>query len=147
MEKNSNHMQIRYCALGLGILFLLIGLAGFVPGFVSTPVDASPIQGYGKLFGLFPTNYLHNALGIVFGILGITAFTSLTGSIVFNQVIALVYTAHTLLGLLPLTNTLFGIMPLYGNNVWFSALNAAIGFYFGFVKTRDIRNFGTTARV
>lgn len=144
MQKSSD-LQIRYCALALGALFLTIGLAGFVPGFVSTSAEVSPVNGYGYLFGLFPTNYLHNAIGILVGLWGIAAFTSLSGAIVFNRIFALIYAAHALLGLLPFTNTLFGTMPLYGNNVWFDALVAAVAFYYGFVKPVESGNVGTTA--
>jgi succinate-acetate transporter protein len=72
------------------------------------------------------------------GLWGIAAFTSLVGSITFNQIFAVVYLLQAILGLLPATNTLFGTMPLYGNNVWLSILTAAIAFYYGFVKPVEV---------
>ncbi len=132
-------MQIRYCALALGVLFLLLGAAGFLPGFVSMPEGGSPISGFGHLFGIFPTNYFHNAIGVLVGIWGIAAFTSLSGAIVFNRIFAIVYAVQALFGLLPFAKTLFGTMPLYGNNIWLSAIVAAIAFYYGFIKANDAR--------
>lgn len=134
MMQTSEMMQVRYCALILGILFLLLGLAGFMPGFISGPASAFPGPGYGYVLGLFPTNYLHNAIGILVGLWGIAAFTSLGGAIAFNQAFSVIYGAQAVLGLLPFAKTLFGMMPLYGNNVWLSVLTAGIAFYFGFVK-------------
>lgn len=140
-------MQLRYVALTIGILFLLLGLAGFVPAFVSIPDAAAnaPIQGssnmlntgYGYLFGLFPTNYLHNAVHLAVGVLGIAAATSLSGSIVYLQGFAIAYVLIAFMGLLPITNTTFGTMPIYGDNVWFNALTGAIAGYYGFLKASE----------
>ncbi|MBW4422419.1 MAG: DUF4383 domain-containing protein [Myxacorys californica WJT36-NPBG1] len=130
--------SIRYAALSIGLLFLLLGLAGFVPAFVVPPENFIPAKGFGYLFGVFPTNYFHNAIGILVGVWGIAAYTSLSGSIVFNRIFAIVYAAGAVLGLLPFTNTLFGITPLFGNNVWLNAIVAAIAFYYGFVKSAEI---------
>lgn len=131
-------MPIRYCALGLGILFLLLGLAGFLPNLTSGPEVAFPGPGYGYVLGLFPTNYFHNAIGILVGLWGIAAFTSLGGSLAFNRAFTVIYAAQAILGLLPIARTFFGTMPLYGNNIWLSALTAAIAFYYGFVKPQQI---------
>jgi hypothetical protein len=141
-----NHLnnQERTCALSLGILFLAVGLAGFVPGLTSFPsgdpasVTAVPglifDDGYGYVLGLFPTNFLHNAIHIAVGILGIAAASSLSGAIVFNRLFAIMYVVIALMGLLPITNTTFGVMPIFGNNVWFNALTAIVAGYIGFVK-------------
>ncbi|GAB1543626.1 hypothetical protein NUACC21_63020 [Scytonema sp. NUACC21] len=135
----SSESAIRYSALSLGLLFLLLGLAGFVRGFVVPSANFTSEPGFGYLFGLFPTNYFHNAIGILVGIWGIAAFTSLSGAIVFNRIFAILYAAGVILGLLPFTNTLFGLTPLFGNNIWLNAIAAAIAFYHGFVKSAEIR--------
>ena len=134
----SSNSSIHYSALSLGLFFLLLGLAGFVPGFVTTSENFALGTGFGYLFGIFPTNYFHNAIGILVGVWGIAAFTSLSGSIVFNRIFAIVYATAVILGLLPFTNTLFGITPLFGNNIWLNAIAAAIAFYYGFVKSAEI---------
>jgi hypothetical protein len=134
----SSDSAIRYSALSLGFLFLLLGLAGYLPAFVVPSENATSTAGFGYLFGIFPTNYFHNAIGILVGIWGIAAFTSLSGAIVFNRIFAIVYAAAVILGLLPFTNTLFGITPLFGNNIWLNAIAAVIAFYYGFVKSAEI---------
>jgi hypothetical protein len=132
--QTSEAMQIRYCSLGLGLLFLLLGLAGFMPNLTTGPASAFPGPGYGYVLGLFPTNYFHNAIGILVGLWGIAGFTSLGGAIAFNQAFAIIYAIQAILGLFPFTKTLFGMMPLFGNNIWLSLLTAAVAYYFGFVK-------------
>ncbi len=144
----------RAVALILGIIFLFVGIAGFIPGFMGLPNDApttgvvvprliSP-DGYGHLFGIFPTNYVHNAVHIVVGLLGIAAATSFSGSLVYNQGFAIAYVAIVILGIIPATNTSFGLMPIYGNNVWFNALTAALAAYVGFVKPAELAKSQST---
>jgi hypothetical protein len=138
----------RIFALSIGLIFLLLGIAGFIPAFMTlpssapyTPVDAPRLAfdaGYGYVFGLFPTNFFHNAVHLAVGLLGIAASTSLSGAVVFNQGFAISYAAIALMGLLPATNTTFGLMPIYGNNVWFNALAAIAASYVGFVKPTEI---------
>lgn len=138
----------RLIALILGIIFLTVGIAGFLPQFMSLPGNApvgdiyiprlSSSDGYGHLFGLFPTNYVHNAVHIAVGLLGIAAATSFSGAIVYNQGFAVVYAAIVVFGLIPMTNTTFGLMPIYGNNVWFNALTGALAAYAGFVKPAEL---------
>jgi hypothetical protein len=137
MRQQSDITQIRIAALAVGALFLLLGLAGYA-GITTGPESAYPGPGYGYVLGLFPTNYLHNALGILTGLWGIAAFTSIGGAIAFHQVFTIVYAAQAILGLLPFTHTLFGTMPLYGNNVWLSLLLTAVTYYYGFVKAGAI---------
>lgn len=145
MNQQSDTTQIRTAALVIGALFLLLGLAGFA-GITTGPESAYPGPGYGYVLGLFPTNYLHNALGILTGLWGIAAFTSLGGSIAFLQIFTIIYAAQAILGLLPFTHTFFGTMPLYGNNVWLSLLLAAVTYYFGYIKAGAIvRGTGLTA--
>lgn len=137
--------SIRYAALSIGLFFLLLALAGFVPAFVAPPANSISDMGFGYIFGLFPTNYFHNAIGILVGVWGIAAFTSLSGSLVFNRIFAIVYAAGAILGLIPFTNTLFGLTPLFGNNIWLNAIVAAIAFYYGFVKSAEVKTISSNA--
>ena len=143
----------RLCALVLGVIFLFVGIAGFIPGFMAFP-NAAPVtgvevprlispDGYGHVFGIFPTNFIHNAVHIVVGLLGIAAATSFSGSLVYNQGFAVSYVAIALMGLLPITNTTFGLMPIYGNNVWFNLLTGIAAAYFGFVKPAELAQMQT----
>jgi hypothetical protein len=43
------------------------------------------------------------------------------------------------MGLLPMAQTTFGLMPIFGNNVWFNALTAAVAAYFGFFQPTQTR--------
>jgi len=128
-------MSTRTFALLFGLVFLAVGVAGFVPGLVQ-PLhpDHPPVQ-YGgvQLFGLFPVNLLHNAVHILFGLWGLLASRSLSGSVTFARGVAIVYAVLTIAGFVPSLYTLFGMVPLYGNNVWLHAVLALVAAYFGWV--------------
>ena len=142
------------CALGLGIVFTAIGIAGFIPDLVSLPgvaASVAPItadelpastganyaaaymRGFGYLFGLFPTNLLHNIAHLTVGLFGLYSATGDRGAFNYNRFFAISYLALAVLGLIPAANTLFGIMPIFGNNVWFNAVTGVIAAYYAFV--------------
>ena len=135
-------MSTRTFALIFGIVFLLAGISGFVPGFLH-PVhaDAPPLtvnSGYGLVFGLLPVNILHNLVHVLFGILGLIAFAGVFSPRTYAKIIAIFYGLLVVLGLIPATNTLFGLVPIYGNDVWLHLVLGAIAAYFGFRGETEI---------
>jgi hypothetical protein len=131
-------MTTRTFALVLGIIYLVVGIAGFIPGLVTpgeVPAEgAAPAEAgtdHGLLFGLFPVNLLHNLVHIAFGIWGIVAYRSFGGAVTFARVFAVVFGILAVLGLIPGLNTLFGLVPLYSHDIWLHALTAAVAAYFG----------------
>lgn len=131
-------------ALTVGIIYVLIGVAGFIPALVYPPAidpDTAGLgitNGYGYLLGLFPINVWHNLVHLAVGLLGIFASLSLGSARLFGGVLALFYGALALMGLFPPTQSALGLMPIFGNNVWLHALTAAIAAYFGFIATPDL---------
>lgn len=72
-SRHISHSPVRLVALVYGIVFLLVGVAGFVPG-LTTNFDALSSGGHHSealLLGIFQVSILHNAVHLVFGILGI----------------------------------------------------------------------------
>ena len=143
------------CALALGIIFTLLGIAGLIPSFVSLPssamAGAAPIsadqlpattganytaaylRGFGYVFGLFPTNLLHNIVHLAVGLFGLYSATGDRGAFNYNRFFAISYLVIGLMGLIPVTNHFFGIMPIFGNNVWLNLITGAIAAYYAFV--------------
>ncbi len=130
-------MNTRTFALVFGVVFLLIGIAGFVPALVTPVHDGHPdiavSSGYGQLFGLFPVNILHNIVHVVFGLWGLAAYRSLSGAKLYARGVALIYAVLTVAGLIPGLHTMFGLTPLFGNDIWLHAALAAVAAYFGWV--------------
>lgn len=143
------------CALAIGLIFTIIGIAGLVPDLVSLPsagVDgvapvsadevpattganylAAYLRGFGYIFGLFPTNLLHNITHLAFGLFGLYSATGDRGAFNYNRFFAISGLLLAVLGLIPAANTLFGIMPIFGNNVWLNASTGALAAYYAFV--------------
>lgn len=135
-------MATRYFALITGIVYLLIGIMGFIPALVQQPatapglmVDVGVTSGYGYLMGLFPVNVLHNIVHLTVGLLGIAAYPKFATSRLFAVGLAATYGLLTIMGLFPYSNTTFGLIPIFSNDVWLHAATAAIAAYFGFIAT------------
>src|SRR5215203_4982653 len=62
-------------ALVMGVVFLLVGILGFIPG-ITTQYDTMSMAGHesrGMLLGVFQVSYLHNMVHVVFGVVGVLA--------------------------------------------------------------------------
>jgi len=128
--------MVRKFALIFGIIYVIAGIAGFIPALNPHHADMPPIavdSFYGRALGLFPVNILHNLVHLAIGVWGILGSRSVGGARFFGRGLAIFYGLLAILGLIPATNTMFGLVPLYGNDVWLHAGTALIAAYFGFV--------------
>src|SRR5918997_705454 len=122
-------------ALIVGIVYLVIGIAGFIPGLVqgqdypNLAVDA----GEGALFGLFPVNVVHHLVHLLVGGLGIAAYRTFDSARLYARGLAIVYGVLAVMGLISAANlrTMFGLTPLFSHDVWLHAGTAVIAAYFG----------------
>jgi hypothetical protein len=136
-------MSLRYFALVMGIIFLLVGVMGFVPAFVTAPPDMHGVTvhaNHGYLLGLFPVNLLHNLVHIAFGLGGIAAYgIGFDASRIYARTVALLYALMAIMGLIPAAklDTAFGLIPIHGNDVWLHALIAVAAAYFGWATVRE----------
>ncbi|QAY75965.1 DUF4383 domain-containing protein [Sphingosinicella sp. BN140058] len=130
-------MNTRTFALVFGIIFLLVGVGGFIPG-LTTAASPDPglsvVHGYGHELGLFPVNTLHNIVHLIFGVWGLAASRALGAGRAYAKGVAIIYALFTVMGLVPGLHTTFGLVPLYGADVILHLLLAAIAGYFGFVR-------------
>jgi hypothetical protein len=130
-------MNTRTFALAFGVVFLLVGIAGFIPGLLQAPHAEHPQlavnASYGLLFGLFPVNVLHNIVHVLFGIWGLAASRTFPAARTYARAVAIIYAVLTVAGFIPGLDTMFGLVPLFSNDIWLHALLAAVGAYFGWV--------------
>ena len=107
--------MVRTFALVFGIIYLLVGILGFVPGLNQHHADLPPIavdSFYGRLMGLFPVNILHNIVHLAIGLWGILASRGTDGARFFGKALAILYGLLAILGLIPGLNTMFGLVPI-----------------------------------
>jgi hypothetical protein len=133
-------MSIQTFARIYGIVFLIVGIGGFIPG-VTQPHHHPGLAlqaGSGMELGLFPVNALHNLVHILFGAWGLWAMRNVTNARTYAQVVAIANALLTVLGVIPATNTTFGLVPIYGHDIWLHALLAGVAAYFGFAYRQPV---------
>ncbi len=99
----------------LGIIYLLVGVIGFIPPLLigDVPGALGPFGGY--LIGLFAVNWFHNLAHLAIGAAGLAVYRSFSGSKAYALVLGVAYAALFLLGILSgSVATLGGLLPLNG---------------------------------
>ena len=134
-------MSTRTFALVWGILFLIAGASGFIPGLSTPPHPSHPPlivdSFYGQAMGLFPVNILHNLVHLAFGVWGLLAYKSLSASRTYAKAVAIIYSVLIVAGFIPGLNTMFGLVPLFGNDILLHIGLALPAAYFGWMH-RDV---------
>lgn len=135
-------------SLIIGIIFLVLGIAGVIPGLMQYADVTSKISnvygiGYGYIAGIIPTNGVETFIRIVVGVSGIAASISLGSAHVYSRLIAVFYGIFAVLGLVPYARTFFGTVPLYGSNVLLHGLSAVLAIYFGFLASPRLLKVST----
>ena len=131
-------MDARRFALIFGIIYTVVGVAGFIPALLQAPPPGAPNLAietlYGRLLGLFPVNILHTLVHLAIGLWGVFAAKSLGASVGYAKGLAIIYAVLAIMGLIPGLNTMFGLVPLHSHDIWLHAGTALIAAYFGFAK-------------
>jgi hypothetical protein len=87
----------------VGIVFLLVGIAGFIPGITTNLYDGLEFasdDGDAELLGIFKVSVLHNIVHGLFGIAGLALAKTASGARTFLIGGGAIYIALWLLGLL-----------------------------------------------
>jgi hypothetical protein len=124
-------MSIQRIAQIFGIVFLLVGILGFVVS--GSNMEADPEMA-DKLFGLFPVNAVHNGVHLAFGIWGLLAARSYEGARNYAIIAGVIYALLVILGVVVPDG--FGLVPLGGNDIWLHGLLAGALLAAGFSAKR-----------
>ncbi len=136
-------MVTKRFALIAGLVYLLIGIAGFFPALLSAP-DATQHLSlhtlHGKLFGLFPVNVAHTIVHLAIGAWGLWAVRSSDHAcVVYARSLAIIFAVLAVMGLFPGLANVFGLLPLHGNDIWLHAGTAGIAAYAGWYAAHNLR--------
>lgn len=122
----------RTVARVFGIVYLLVGVLGFIPALQQPAEGPHVLVGTTvNLLGLFPINAVHNLVHILIGLGGLVAAGSIAGARSYFRTLAVLYAVLAVFGVIPATNTLFGLAPLSGLDIGLHALTAIVAAYFG----------------
>ncbi|MGE0179862.1 MAG: DUF4383 domain-containing protein [Sphingomonas sp.] len=116
----------------IGVLLILLGIAGFVPALLTPGPEVHPLSidtPHNQLFGLFPVSAMDNIFHMLLGGWGLYAARRRTSSVSYARVTTGVFATLTLLGFVPFSD----LFPLYGNDIWLHAVMTLIAAYFGWV--------------
>lgn len=94
--------NIQKAALAVGIVFLLIGILGFIPG-ITGNYDQLGIAGADSealLLGIFQVSVLHNIVHLLFGVAGVAMAKSATGAYNFLLWGGVIYAVLFIYGLI-----------------------------------------------
>ncbi|WP_439691686.1 DUF4383 domain-containing protein [Curtobacterium sp. SP.BCo] len=83
--------SIQKLALLVGVVFLLVGIAGFVPGLTTGDLAGAGHGSMAMLLGLFQVSVLHNVVHLLFGVVGLVAARYPTGSRMYLVLGGVVY--------------------------------------------------------
>ncbi|MBT2502114.1 DUF4383 domain-containing protein [Curtobacterium sp. ISL-83] len=88
-------------ALVFGVVFLIVGLAGFIPG-LTMDMGTMSVAGHGSmamLLGTFQVSVLHNIVHLLFGIVGLLAARTASAARLYLLVGGIVYAVLFIYGL------------------------------------------------
>lgn len=111
-------LRIRTVAAAFAAVFVLIGVLGFVPGITPGHLAVAGHASEAELFGLFRVSMLHNALHLVFGLVGLALARSVGGARLFLTVGGASYLALWLYGLLVGEESAANVLPVDGADNW-----------------------------
>ncbi len=107
--------MLKKASMVFGVVFLLVGLLGFVPGVTTT--DSNGMQ---QLLGLFMVDPLHNAVHLLSGIAGLVAAMNAKYAKMYLVGFGVIYGLVTLVGFFD--ETIFGLMHVNMADNWLHLL-------------------------
>jgi hypothetical protein len=111
-----------------GIVFLAIGILGFVPGATTTGPDGMPM-----LLGIFMVNAAHSVVHIASGL--VFLFASMAGAAAASlwfKIFGLVYALVAVMGFVVGNGMIFGLISNNANDTWLHVVLAAAMLLIGF---------------
>jgi len=111
---------VERASIAVGAVFLLVGVLGFIPG-ITTNYDSLSFAGHhsdAQLLGLFNVSGLHNAVHILFGVLGIALAGTFNGARAFLIGGGIVYLLLFVYGLLIDHDSAANIVPVNSADNW-----------------------------
>jgi hypothetical protein len=112
--------QVQNCSLAVGVVFLLVGALGFVPG-ITAHYDMLAVAGHGsmaKLLGVFSVSILHNIVHLAFGVAGLVAARTARGARAYLIVGGVIYLVLWIYGLVIDQNSSANFVPINTADNW-----------------------------
>jgi hypothetical protein len=154
MTASSNYAQahghtytnVQKAALAYGVVFLLVGVLGFIPG-ITTNYNLMSFAGHDSgamLLGVFQVSVLHNIVHLLYGIAGLALARSVSGSRNYLIWGGAVYLVLWLYGLIIGHGSAANFVPLNTADNWLHFVLGVTMIALGLALTRERREVGRT---
>ncbi|MFI7582967.1 DUF4383 domain-containing protein [Kocuria sp. M1N1S27] len=115
-DRRARRSPVRTAALLYGVVFLLVGVAGFIPGY-----DTMQFAGHeseAMLLGIFQVSILHSIVHLLYGIAGLALARSVSGARNYLRWGGAAYLLLWLCGLLVGEESAANFVPLNSADDW-----------------------------
>jgi uncharacterized membrane protein len=121
----------------VGLIYLLLGICGFIPAAVRQPTPLGEQVArfhFGYLFNGLPMNYPLAGLFILIGLGGLIASAKIRQSRRYERILFTLSMVLMVMGFTPGLSNVWGLMPLFGFTDGLFLCTALFSFYFAFVE-------------
>jgi hypothetical protein len=133
----------------IGLVFLVVGIAGFIPGITTNLYDGLEFAGHdgdAELLGIFQVSVLHNIVHLLFGVAGLALSRTISGSRTFLVGGGAIYLVLWLYGLIIDKDSDANFVPLDSADDWLHFGLGVAMIALGLLLSRERRTqHGTTA--
>lgn len=132
---------VRRAAATVGVIFLVIGVLGFIPGITTHYGDLywAGHQSEAKLLGVFQVSVLHNLVHLAFGVAGLALARTVSGARTFLVGGGAIYLVLWLYGLVTSNGSSANFVPFNGADDWLHFLLGVGMIALGLLTTRGRR--------
>lgn len=135
----------RTVAAVFGVVYVLVGILGFLPALVTGGAPSGMESASGSLLGIFPVNPIHNVVHLVIGAALLYGATSRDAAVGILKVVGGAYVLFGVLGIISPDG--FGILPLGGNDILLHFATGAVLLIAAFMDRDDRRDARETRAV
>lgn len=129
---------VQTAALAVGVVFLLVGILGFVPG-ITTNYDTMTFAGHESgalLLGIFEVSILHNIVHLLFGVAGVAMARTVGAARSYLIGGGIIYLVLWLYGLVIDKDSSANFVPVNSADDWLHFVLGAAMIALGFLLTR-----------
>lgn len=131
--------MIKSAAILFGIVFLAVGVLGFVPAVSKPGPDGMPM-----LLGLFMVNGIHSIVHIASGVVFLLCGMAGAGaSSLFFKIFGLVYALVAVMGFVVKDGMIFGLISNNTADTWLHVVLAAAMLFLGFIGVGSVTRTAT----
>lgn len=120
--------MVKTAAILFGIVFLAIGILGFVPSITAPDANGMPM-----LLGIFHVNTLHNVVHLASGAVALLCGMSGAGaSRTYFRIFGVIYLLVAILGFYPDGTMILGMLSNNPADTWLHVAIAVVSLFLGF---------------